>query len=117
MIVRYYIAFEKPGALPVGMCIARCILPKDSYLARVNLQVEWPVQGIMKAIQTDNAKEFRSKYLGRELEFYGIDHNFRPINNPHYGAQVDRFLRTMLTKLLPVPGPTFSHPLYTTDTQ
>src|SRR5260370_12383275 len=40
MIVGYYIAFEKPGALAVGMCISRCILPKDSYLARLNLQVE-----------------------------------------------------------------------------
>jgi transposase InsO family protein len=94
MIVGYYIAFEKPGALAVGMCISRCILPKDSYLARLNLQVEWPVQGIMKAIQTDNAKEFRSKSLGRALEFYGIEHNFRPpqhaaLQRPRRAAYAD----------------------------
>ena len=110
MIVGYYIAFEKPGALAVGMCISRCILPKDSYLARLNLQVEWPVQGIMKAIQTDNAKEFRSKSLGRALEFYGIEHNFRPPNTPHYSGHVERLMRTMLEKLHTLPGTTFSNP-------
>src|SRR5260370_9502193 len=110
MIVRYYIAFEKPGALPVGMCIARCTLTKDSYLARMNLQGEWPVQGIMKAIQTDNAKEFRSKSLGRALEFYGIGHNFRPPNTPHYSGHVERLMRTMLEKVHTLPGTTFSNP-------
>jgi putative transposase len=110
MIVGYYIAFEKPGALAVGMCISRCILPKDAYLARLNLQIEWPVRGIMKAIQTDNAKEFRSKYLERALEFYGIEHDFRPPNRPHYSGHVERFMRTMLEKLHILPGTTFSSP-------
>jgi putative transposase len=43
MIAGFYISFDPPGALAAGLCIAHAILPKEKWLAKHDLDGEWPV--------------------------------------------------------------------------
>ena len=108
MVLGFYLSFEAPGALGTGICIANSILPKEMWLERMGINVEWPCWGIMDKIHVDNAKEFRGKMLRKTCDNYGIDIEFRPIGAPHWGGHVERLLGTFSKEIHNLPGTTFS---------
>lgn len=108
MVLGFYLSFEAPGALGTGICIANSILPKEMWLERIGVNVEWPCWGIMDKIHVDNAKEFRGKMLKKTCDNYGIDIEFRPIGAPHWGGHVERLLGTFSKEIHNLPGTTFS---------
>jgi putative transposase len=110
MVVGFYVSFEKPGALAVGMCVANCLLPKEAWLHRMDVVGEWPCWGKMKKIQVDNAKEFRGNMLKRACEEYGIDLEWRPVRNPKFSGQIERFQGMLAKEIHELPGTTFSNP-------
>jgi putative transposase len=106
MIVGVYISLESPSAVSVGMCLANALLSKSDFLKALGLRGEWPVQGIMVMIHTDNGREFHSEPLQRGCSELGIDMQQRPVGSPHYGAIIERAIGTFMGKCRLLPGST-----------
>jgi len=106
MVVGVYISFEPPSAVSVGMCLTNAILPKSDFLAKLGLTGEWPVNGIMERIHTDNGREFHSEALQRGCSELGIDMQQRPVGSPHYGGIIERLIGTFMGKCRLLPGTT-----------
>jgi putative transposase len=109
MIAGFYVSFDPPGALSVGLCVANAILPKDTWLAGRGLGLPWPVWGIPGVIHVDNAREFRGHMLQRACKNYGITLEWRPVARPNYGAHIERLLGTFNSEIHALPGTTFSN--------
>jgi putative transposase len=110
MVVGFYISFDPPDAMSVGLCIAQAILPKEKWLARFDITTAWPCWGTPKTIHADNAKVFRGNMLKRACEEHGIDLDWRPVATPHWGGHIERLLGTLLKEIHNLPGTTFSNP-------
>jgi putative transposase len=109
MVMGFYISFDPPGALGTGMCLAHAILPKEMWLAKHDIQGEWPCWGVMGTIHADNAKEFRGNMLRRAAEEYGINLEWREVKRPNWGGHIERYLGTLLKEIHTLPGTTFSN--------
>lgn len=110
MVAGFYVSFDPPGALATGLCLAHAMLPKEQWLAKHDLNAEWPVWGFPKMLHLDNAKEFRGNMLQRACAEYGIDISWRPVARPHFGGHIERLLGTVLNEIHTLPGTTFSNP-------
>lgn len=110
MVAGFYVSFDPPGALATGLCIAHAVLPKEQWLAKYDLDAEWPVWGFPKSLHLDNAKEFRGNTLQKACAEYGIDISWRPVARPHFGGHIERLLGTLLKEIHTLPGTTFSNP-------
>jgi putative transposase len=111
MVTGFSVSFDPPGALAVGLCLAHAILPKDTWLARHEINTPWPVWGIMDTVHADNAKEFRGSMLHKACEEYRIDLHWRPVARPHCGGHIERLLGTLNHEIHTLPGSTFSNPV------
>lgn len=110
MVAGAYVSFDPPGAMATGLCLAHAILPKEEWLAKHDLDVEWPLWGLPKTLHLDNAREFRGSMLKRVCAEYGIDIAWRPVARPNFGAHIERLLGTVLQEIHTLPGTTFSNP-------
>lgn len=110
MIAGFYVSFDPPGALSTGLCIAHAVLPKEQWLAKHDLDADWPVWGFPKTLHMDNAKEFRGLMLQKACAEYGIDIDWRPVARPHFGGHIERLLGTASKEIHTLPGSTFSNP-------
>lgn len=109
-VVGFYVSFDPPGAMAVGLCLAHAILPKEAWLAKHAVAVPWPIWGVMNVVHADNAKEFRGKMLREACKNYGIDLHWRPVARPHFGGHIERLLGTANHDIHTLPGTTFSTP-------
>lgn len=110
MVLGFYISFDPPGNLSLGLCLAHAFLPKEKWLAKLGIETPWPCWGIPRTIHADNAKEFRGNMLQKACKEYGIDLEWRPVATPHYGAHIERLLGTLNREIHAAPGTTFSNP-------
>ncbi|WP_374088086.1 Mu transposase C-terminal domain-containing protein [Methylomicrobium lacus] len=108
MIAGYYLSFDPPSGTSVAMCVAHAILPKKDWLILHNVEAEWPVWGVPKTIHVDNGADFRSNSFQRSCLMYGINLEFRPVKQPHYGGHIERLLGTFSSIMHTLPGTTFS---------
>jgi putative transposase len=109
MVTGFYISLDPVGANSTGLCIAHSMTRKDTWLLERGIEGDWPCWGRMACIHVDNAKEFRGDMLRCACERYGIELNFRPVGQPHFGGHVERFYRTLNDWLHKLPGTTFSN--------
>lgn len=109
MIAGFYISFDPPGTLGTGICIANAILSKQSMLANLGLDFDYPCRGKPRIVHVDNAKEFHGKTLDHACLEYGIDLQFRKLKVPRYGGHIERYMGTLATEIHAVPGTTFSN--------
>lgn len=109
MIFGFYISLEAPSYFSVGQALLNAILPKDDLLQYHNIQGEWPVYGLPRAVHMDNAAEFRSESLKRFAEEYRITHILRPVARPEFGGHVESAIKTAMGKVHQLPGSTFSN--------
>jgi len=109
MILGFYISFDPPGNLSLGLCLTHAFLPKENWLAKHNIDTPWPCWGTPRTIHADNAKEFRGNMLQQACKEYGIDLEWRPVATPHYGAHIERLLGTLNREIHNAPGTTFSN--------
>lgn len=109
MVLGFYVSFDPPSALSTGLAIAHSVLPKEDWLAKYNVNGEWPCWGIPDKIHVDNAKEFRGNMLQRACQQYHIDIEWRPVARPNFGAHVERYLGTLAKELKSLHGATFSN--------
>ena len=107
MILGYYLGFERPNTMSVGLCISHAILPKEEHLANLDIYKEWPCQGKIGTAHVDNAKEFKSKMLTTTCHEYQIDINWRPKTRPEYGGTIERLVGSIMTQLHDLKGTTF----------
>lgn len=110
MVLGFYISFDPPGNLSLGLCLAQAFLPKEKWLAKLDIETAWPCWGLPRTIHADNAKEFRGNMLKKACKEYGIDLEWRPVATPHYGAHIERLLGTLNEEIHSMPGTTFSNP-------
>lgn len=111
MVLGFYISFDPPGNLSLGLCLTQAFLPKEKWLAKFGIETAWPCWGIPRTIHADNAKEFRGKMLKSACKEYGINLEWRPVATPHYGAHIERLLGTLNGEIHGAPGTTFSNPV------
>lgn len=109
MVTGFYISFDTPGSLGTGICIANSILPKDSILQKYALKSEWPIHGKIQNLHSDNAPEFKSKSLLMACQEYGMNLNYRPKGETHFGGHIERLLGNFLSEIHLIPGTTFSN--------
>ena len=55
-------------------------------------------------------REFHSEALARGCQQYGIELDYRPIGQPHFGGTIERLIGTMMSMVHDLPGTTFSNP-------
>ena len=110
MVTGFYVSFDPPGSMSVGLCLTHSILPKEKWLAKYNISTPWPCWGLMGTLHADNAGEFRGQMLKRACAEYGINLEWRPVARPSYGAHIERLLGTVLKEIHSLPGTTFSEP-------
>jgi putative transposase len=110
MVTGFYVSFDPPGSMSVGLCLTHSILPKEKWLAKYNISTPWPCWGLMGTLHADNAGEFRGQMLKRACAEYGINLEWRPVAKPNYGAHIERLLGTVLKEIHSLPGTTFSGP-------
>jgi putative transposase len=109
MVAGFYVSFDPPGAMAVGLCLAHTILPKETWLSTYDITTPWPVRGVMQVVHADNAKEFHGRMVQKACENYGIDLRWRPVARPHYGGHIERLLGTLSRDIHALPGTTFSN--------
>lgn len=109
MVGGYYISLDPPGALSTGLCLTHAILPKDQWLAKMDISTPWPVWGKMRVVHTDNAKEFIGTMLSKACDEHNIELEQRPKGEPQYGGHIERSFRTYMSKVHTLPGTTRSN--------
>lgn len=110
MVTGLYLSLDHPSALSVGLCMAHSMLPKETYLAELGVDGDWPVWGKPVGFHTDNGKEFHSEAIKSACEDYDISLEWRPVKTPHFGGHIERFLGTLSKEIHALPGTTFSNP-------
>lgn len=109
-IVGMLLTLEPPSATSVGLCLAHSVTDKTAWLVRLGLtDVTWPMKGKPELIHLDNAKEFKSEALKRGCEQHGINRDYRPKKQAHYGGIIERVIGTAMKKIHELPGTTFSN--------
>ncbi len=111
MVVGYYLSLEAPSALSVAMCVVHAILPKDRWLLQHGIEGQWPVWGKMTTLHSDNGRDFKTANLIRSLNVHGINKEFRPKMEKHWGGHIERFINSNSRHSKKDKGATFSNPL------
>lgn len=109
VIPGYYIGLDPVGALSTGLCISHAILPKETWLASMDITTPYPVWGKMRVIHTDNAKEFKGTMLETACKEHNISPEKRPKGQPQYGGHIERSFRTFMKRVHTIPGTTRSN--------
>lgn len=109
MVLGFYISFDPPGNLSLGLCLAQAFLPKEKWLSKFGIETAWPCWGLPRTIHADNAKEFRGNMLKKACKEYGVGLEWRPVATPHYGAHIERLLGTLNAEIHALSGTTFSN--------
>lgn len=110
MVMGIHLSYDPPGAISTGLCIAHMLLPKETWLARVGVEGEWPCWGEPAVLHLDNAREFTGNMLLRACDKYKIRLEYRPVKTPHYGGHIERMMGHTMRKVHALPGATFSNP-------
>lgn len=109
-VVGVYVGMDRPNAATVALLLTRVVLPKDGWLASLNVSVDWPMQGIPQLLHLDNAAEFKSRALRAGCREYGVELMYRPAGRPYFGGHIERLMRTIMERVHSLPGSTGSSP-------
>lgn len=109
MVVGYYLSLEAPSATSVAMCISSCVLSKKRKLIEWDIEADWPVEGLMDAIHTDNGADFRTNHLSNACLKYGINWEYRPIGGAQFGGHIERLLGVVNLQMHILDGTKFSN--------
>lgn len=108
-IAGFILSLEAPSAVSVGLCLTHIAMDKAPWLAMLEINAVWPIQGKPNIIHVDNGSDFHSKALTRGCLQHGIKIEYRPIGKPHYGGIIERVIGTMMKLVHTLPGTTFSN--------
>ena len=108
MIAGFHVDLEPPTATSVGLCLLHVATDKTAWLDERGIDARWPLAGKPRAIGVDNAREFHSAAFERGCAQHGIDIDWRPPGQPHFGGIVERVIGTLMGLVHALPGTTFS---------
>lgn len=108
VIAGFHLALDPPSTTSAALCLAHVMTPKEDWLEKRGLDMDWPVFGRPLRIHLDNAREFHSRALKAGCEEHGIEIVHRPPGAPHYGGHIERLIGTMMGDLHLLPGTTHS---------
>jgi putative transposase len=109
VVAGFTVSLNAPSTVSVALVLTHAVLPKETWLADRQLEIEWPVSGIPEFLHVDNAPEFESAALTRGTEEYGMTLVHRPVRQPSYGGHIERLIGTMMGAVHLLPGTTFSN--------
>ena len=109
MIVGYYLSMNAPSVTSVGMCVSNTILPKDTLLAKFDVNSNWNVWGFPETIHVDNGADFRAEAVKKAGLAHGINIEFRPVGRANFGGHIERAIGTLMSEIHNLPGTTFSN--------
>jgi len=110
VIAGFYLSLDPPSTQSVAMALYYAMAPKEEFLERLGVQAEWPVWGKPNTLHADNALEFRGNGLSHGVRKHDIDLQWRPVEQPRYGAHIERLIGTLGIELTSWSGATFSGP-------
>jgi putative transposase len=109
MVAGFHVSLWAPSALSVSLTLSHAVLSKTAWLADRDLDnLTWPAAGLPRVIHVDNGKDFHSEALVRGCQEYGIELEYRPPGQPHFGGHIERCIGTMMGAVHLLPGTTFS---------
>ena len=109
MIAGYYLSMNAPSVTSVGMCVSNTILPKDTLLAKFDVNANWNVWGFPETIHVDNGADFRADAVKKAGLAHGINIEFRPVGRANFGGHIERAIGTLMSEIHNLPGTTFSN--------
>ncbi len=108
-IAGFYLSFDDPSAVSVGLCLTNAVFDKTDYLKKFNIPHSWPLKGKPEKIQVDNGSDFTSEALKKGCEQHGITIQWRKVGAPHLNGIVERVIGTFMKEIHEIPGTTFSN--------
>lgn len=108
-ILGFYLTFDAPSQTSVALALEHCCCPKDAWLNKLGIKMEWLPFGVMKTIGWDNAKCFKNTNLIDACRASGIDPRFRRVRTPVHGAHIERVIGTYMGRIHLLKGTTFSN--------
>ena len=108
VILGFSISLDHPSIFSVGQLITHCILPKNRFLEKLDVEAKWDFFGIMRTLNMDNAGEFRSEDFIPFQDEYLVEISWRPVATPEYGGHIERLAKTLNHIIHDEPGSTFS---------
>jgi putative transposase len=108
-ILGIYVSFDAPSSTSVALCLEHVMLPKDTWLAQLGVDANWPMYGRPELLLLDNGKDFHGEALRRGCDEFLIALQYRPVLQPHYGAHIERLIGTLMKRVHLLPGTTFSN--------
>lgn len=107
----FHIGFTPPSYYTASECLYHSIVPK-TYMQDVykNFDQKWLSYGLPETLYVDNARHFIGKDLRDACYQLGINLQFGRPGRGEDKARIERFFRTLNTRLLhELPGTTFSN--------
>ena len=108
MVTGFYLTMEAPSRLSTSLCLLHSVFDKSAWLKEREVDEAWPVAGLPRTIHVDNGADFRSRAFQRGCEDAGINIDWRPPGEPHFGGHIERLIGTQMGSLHLLPGTTFS---------
>ncbi|MBH1661912.1 DDE-type integrase/transposase/recombinase [Stenotrophomonas maltophilia] len=108
-IAGFYLSLDPPSEVSVGMCLVHGILPKEGWLAALQVRAGWPLYGVPHTVHADNGKEFRSSMITRAAEQHRFRVEWRKVKTPNWGGHIERLIGTFNREMHSLPGTTFSN--------
>lgn len=111
MVVGFYMGFTPPSYHSVGQALKHAIMPKGYvYEQYPEIENDWPCFGVPFELITDRGMEFIGHDLADACSEIGTNLFHSPTKQPWYKGSVERFFRTLNTRLLhQQKGTTFSN--------
>ncbi len=109
MIWGMHIGLDPPSTATVGLAMISGMTRKDAVLAGYGLKMDMPIAGKPMEIRADNANEFVGNSIQASCDHFNIRLTWRPIDNPQYGAHIERLNNTLATRFKDLPGATGSN--------
>ncbi|ARS28278.1 Mu transposase C-terminal domain-containing protein [Sphingomonas sp. KC8] len=109
VILGFYVSFGDPSIFRCGRAVANALLPKEPLLARLGIDVEYPMFGQFARLHADHAAPHRAESFRRACLAHGIDPDIRPRGPAHFGGHIERLIGTMIGKMRLLPGATGSN--------
>jgi putative transposase len=81
-VMGIYLSMERPNAAMVALLLSKVALPKAFELEPQEQEVSWPMYGLPKAMQLDNAAEFYGRAMHTGCAQYGAELMYRPVGRP-----------------------------------
>lgn len=110
MIAGFYVGLEPPSTIRVATALDLAVAPKGTWLRRHGYDYDYPIEGLMKLLHSDRAKEFTTPVLVRALNNQGVDTFLRPPGRTRFGGHIERLIGTLMGNCKLLPGATHRSP-------